>query len=370
MNNRKPTNLASIVLRLYRDNSGLFLRIILPVAIIAIIIDIALSFRFNTILDEDIQTGQKITTYLNTINGISPGISIPDSIRINGEDAAYSNTQDSVSWQLFPLPYVSYTNNNGLIWKWTPRFRVIYHAQNIILLLTFCPITLIVAKHLSPSRLPNSLSESKPISAQEAWGQTLKKVFTVLLASVLFLLIPDVGNLLYAAIVNWMPSIASHLPMSLMIFLMMSIRIYLLVTFSLYNPCLILENKSIFGIFRRSHALVSGVLFRYLGVYLFTAWIVSILTSILLGSILLLFSMFFSDLLPIREALTPLRFLTLFVGGNVEIILPNVASAVSTVFIIVIRGMIAALLVPVWVIVTTQLYLERTDMKPEIIQEA
>lgn len=370
MNHSKPTNLASIVLRLYRDNSGLFLRIILPVAIIAIIIDIALFFRFNTTLDVDIQTGQNITTNLNTINGISPGISVPDSNRINGEDAANSNTQKSVSWQLFPVPYVSSTNNNGLFWKWTPFFPVIYHAQHIFLLLTFCPLTLIVAKHLSTSRLSNPLSELQPISAQEAWRQTLKKVFTVLLASVLFLLIPDVGNLLYPVILNWIPSIVSHIPMSLMMFLMMSIKIYLLVTFSLYNPCLILENRSFFGIFRRSHALVSGVLFRYLGVYLFTAWIVSILTSILLGSILLLFSMFFSDLLPIREALSPLRFLTLFIGVNVEVLLPNVASAVSTVFIIVIRGMIAALLVPIWVIITTQLYLERTDMKPEIIQEA
>ena len=157
--------------------------------------------------------------------------------------------------------------------------------------------------------------EAAPPTAREMWRQTGRKAFTVLGTFLLFMLIVDVVANLYALILWLMPSLNWMLFMGLTFPLMMVLHIYLFVTLSLYNPCLILENNSIVGVFRRSHALVSGARLRFFGIYFLTGWIASIITSVLFGAALLVFSVFIPDLAPIREALFPLKFLTLFIGG-------------------------------------------------------
>ena len=57
--------------------------------------------------------------------------------------------------------------------------------------------------------------------------------------------------------------------------------------------------------------------------------------------------------------LTPLRFLSLFIGGNVEVLLSDKLGFLPTISILIVRGIVAALLVPLWAIVTTHLYNER-----------
>ena len=146
----------------------------------------------------------------------------------------------------------------------------------------------------------------------------------------------------------------------------MAFHVYFLVTLSLCNPCLILENRSIIGVFLRSHALVSGARLRFL----LTGWIASVITSVLLGIALLVFSVFVPDLALVRDALPPLKFLSLFVGGDIEIVLPQLLSVPTTVAIFVVKGLITSFLVPIWAILTTLLYLERVSVKPDALKEA
>ena len=187
----------------------------------------------------------------------------------------------------------------------------------------------------------------------------------------IFILLIDVVANLYVLVLLLMPSLGRILPFELRSFLITVSNvsyIYFLVTLSLYNPCLILENNSIIGIFRRSHALVSGARLRFFGIYLLTGWIASVITSVLLGIALLAFSMFISDLTQVREALPPLKFLSLFIGGDVEIVLPQLLSVPTTVAILVVKGLIATFLVPIWAILTTRLYLERVDVQTDTIK--
>ena len=106
---------------------------------------------------------------------------------------------------------------------------------------------------------------------------------------------------------------------------------------------------------------------RFFGVYLLTGWVASIVTSVLLGAVLLVFSTFISELGPVRDALSPLRFLTLFIGGDVEVVLPQLLNVPATVAILIVKGLIATFLVPIWAILTTHLYLERADAVKEAI---
>ena len=112
---------------------------------------------------------------------------------------------------------------------------------------------------------------------------------------------------------------------------------YFLVTMSLYNPCLIFENNSIIKVFRRSHALVRGVRWRFLGIYLLTGWLASVISSVLTGVALLVFSVFIPDLAAVREALSPLKFLTLFIGADIEVVLPQLLSVPTSVAIHIVK---------------------------------
>ena len=109
-------------------------------------------------------------------------------------------------------------------------------------------------------------------------------------------------------------------------------------------------------------------------------WIASVVTSVLrkafsvfiasFGIVLLVFSVFVPDLALVRDALPPLKFLSLFVGGDIEIVLPKLLSVPTTVAIFVVKGLIATFLVPIWAILTTLLYLERVSVKPDALNEA
>ena len=113
-----------------------------------------------------------------------------------------------------------------------------------------------------------------------------------------------------------------------------------------------------------------GARLRFFGIYLLTGWIASVLTSVLLGITLLVFSVFVPDLAQIRDALSPLKFLSLFVGGDIEVVLPKLLNPLVTVVILIVKVLIATFLVPIWAILTTLLYLERVNVKPDTLKEA
>ena len=368
MPNDQPTNLAGTIITLYRNHCGLFWRIMMPVAVIAIILEIALFFynipRFEKYL-KGLRTREvyTVTSNVNTVSGIHSTIADPPANLITD-----TRSSPGVAWRLYPIPYFSSTNTEGITWKWELNFRSLDYNRLIFLLLTLCPLSLAVA------RISGSSGVSGPPTAREMWGRTGRRAFTVFLAFLLFtLIILDVVANLYGLVLWLVPSLDRMLPFQLTSFLMTVSNvshIYFLVTLSLYNPCLILENRSIVGIFRRSHALVSGARLRFFGIYFLTGWIASVVTSALLGATFLIFSLFVPDLAHVRDALPPFKFLSLFIGGDIEVVLPQLLSVPVTVAILIVKSLIATFFVPVWAILTTLLYLERVGVESNALKEA
>lgn len=366
MVDNRRANLARTIFRQYRGNFGLLWRIMLPIAIIAIVLEIVVFFqsvtRFEKNIDETFrESGYTTVSNVGTISSVHPTISLPK------KDAATETSEPIVSWGI--LQFTS-TESGGITWLWGLNFRSFDYSPLILLLLTLCPLSLAVARISRGSTSQASVS----LTARDIWRQTGRKFLGVLGASLFFVLITDIGTYLYLAIL-WavrayrpLHESLSDLGVSLYLFgILVLLRCYFLVTLSLYNPCLILENTSIVGIFRRSHALVSGARLRFFGVYLLTGWIASVMTSVVLGAVLLAFSVFIPELAQVREALSPLRFLTLFIGGDIEVVLPQLLSVPVTVAILIVKGVIATFLVPIWAILTTHLYFERVDATKEAV---
>ena len=360
------TSLAGTIVTLYRNHGGLFWRIIMPVAIIAIILDIVLFFYSVSRLEQDMNDSVNrpvgtVTANVNTISGIHPTIT----------DVSANTRSSGVSWQFYLIPSFHSTDDKGITWRWELNFRSFEYSLLILLLLTFCPLSLAVARISRDAQATDIVQDPTSLTAREMWRQTGRKAFMVFAAFLIFILLIDVIANLYGLVLLLMPSLGRILPFELTSFLITVSNvsyIYFLVTLSLYNPCLILENNAIIGVFRRSHALVSGVRLRFFGIYLLTGWIASVITSVLLGIALLVFSVFIADLAQVREALPPLKFLSLFIGGDIEIVLPQLLSVPTTVAILIVKGLIATFLVPIWAILTTRLYLERVDVQTDAIK--
>ena len=362
MTDNQRTNLAKTIVKLYYTHWALFWRIMLPVAIVAIAWHILQIFQLTAQLEEHVSGAPSLPNprVYTVVSGISTayGTQADFSTNLNTDTSSSSRLQ----WQLYPIPYFGITNNERMTWKWEPNFLGLPNTPLILLLLTLSPLSLAIARIARDTQI----NDSTPLTAREMWRQTGRKALTVFAAFLIFTLIVDVGNYLYILIAWLIPSL-DRLPMALTFILTMGPHIYFLVMLSLYNPCLILEDNSIIGIFRRSHTLVSGARLRFFGIYLLTSWIASVITSVLLGAALFVFSIFIPDLVQMRVALFPLKFLLLFIGGDIEVVLPQLLSTPLTIAILVVKGLVVTFIVPTWGILTTHLYLERTGVKPDPI---
>ena len=363
MTDNQRTNLAKTIVKLYYTHWALFWRIMLPVAIVAIVWHILQIFQLTAQLEEHVSGAPSLPNprVYTVVSGISTayGTQADFSTNLNTDTSSSPRLQ----WQLYLIPYFGITNNERITWKWEPNFLGLPNTPLILLLLTLSPLSLAIARIASGTQI----NDSTPLAAREVWRCVGRKALTVFAAFLLFTLIVDVGNYLYL-IISWlMHSQAWTFPFEFefMLFLQIVPHIYFLVMLSLYNPCLILEDNSILGIFRRSHTLVSGARLRFFGLYLLTSWIASVITSVLLGAALFVFSIFIPDLAQMRVALFPLKFLLLFIGGDIEVVLPQLLSTPLTIAILVVKGLVVTFIVPIWGILTTYLYLERSGVKPD-----
>ncbi|RKU23012.1 hypothetical protein C6503_03295 [Candidatus Poribacteria bacterium] len=368
MADNRRANLARTIFTQYQDNFGLFWRIMLPIAIIAIVLEVVVFFQSVTRVEKYIDATFRENVYttvgnVSTISGVYPTISL------SKKDAS----AEYVSWRILPIPYFTSTESDGITWLWGLNFRSFDDSPLILLLLTLYPLSLAIARIARGS----ASEASVPLTVRDIWRSTGRRALAVFGAALLFVLIVDVGGYLHITIdiaVSWLTKVyqplhrvSDWLTHPYVYVIIPLLRCYLLVTLSLYNLCLILENNSIVGIFRRSHALVSGARLRFFGIYLLTGWIASVMTSVVLGAVLLAFSVFIPDLAQVRDALLPLRFLTLFIGGDIEVVLPQLLSVPVTVAILIVKGLIATFLVPIWAILTTHLYFERVDVIKEAV---
>ena len=379
MTDNRPIKLARTIFTQYREHWGLFWRIMIPVAIVAIPLNITIFFWRSSSVGNPLDNDKyKITSRVGTGIGAHPTFLVSE--RDTPEDTSEKVMKDpvyppGVHWMLLPLPYFSSTNDAWVTWRWRLSFRSVPHGPYnslALLLLTLCPLSLAVACISRGSEGSSVVQDLVPITAREAWRQTGRKVLTVLGASVLFVLIifgiDKAGHYLTDVIFDLIYPLVGKMSVefwtilfSLVWVLFMCLQFYFMATMSLYNLGIIFENRSIIGAFRRSHALVSGARWRFFGIYLLTGWIASVIASVLFGAALLVLSVFIPELVPVREALSPLIFLSLFIGSDVQVVLPELLSAPVMVAIFVVSGLITTFLVPIWAILTTHLYFQRVD---------
>ncbi len=363
MADNQRLNLARTIVKLYWTHWALFWRIMLPVAIVAIGLNVAQNFRLDMLFEKTITIGNMPPSYPNghvfiPVSSISTAYGTHSTVQSSSTNlTTNASVSPRLQWRLYPIPNFEITNNEGMTWKWEPDFLGLHYTPLILLLLTFSPLSLAVARIVRDTQI----KDSTPLAAREMYRHTGRKTLTLFAAFLFFILIVDVGNYLYILILWLIPPLDRYLDLTFILTFVP--HIYFLVTLSLYNPCLILEDNSIIGIFRRSHALVSGAGLRFAGIYLLTSWIASIIISVLLGTALLVFSIFIPDLAQIRVALFPLKFLILFIGGDIEVVLPQMLSTSVTMVVHVVKGLAVTFLVPIWAILTTHLYLERSEVK-------
>ncbi|MCG9126546.1 hypothetical protein JT359_02990 [Candidatus Poribacteria bacterium] len=396
MDKPKPTKLPSLILSLYKNNFGLFLRIMLPVAFIAIILNISLYYyqvsrieQVNTDLQKTngnrafqlnqnnaAQQEYTVSVILNTNIGITPIPSFDylfrDFMPNSGNRThptskkIYIQEYQNVIEQFLPYP-INYRKYNGITRTYSSNFTTIVYSPLILLIFTLCPLSLAMAHKLPESQIGDiSPMISSPNSALSVWKHTLTKILKVIIVPILFILIVEASQIIYLISLYTFPN-STIIPRKTIYLIILMATIYFCITLSLYNQCLIFQNLSIIEIFKRSHALVKGVRLKFLSIFLITALVASIISSVFMGSSLLLLSYCFPKLAPIRDALPPLKFISLFIGGNASGILPNMLGILPTVLILLAKGIVTVLLVPFWAIVTTLLYNDRIDLKPEAI---
>ena len=97
--------------------------------------------------------------------------------------------------------------------------------------------------------------------------------------------------------------------------------------------------------------------------YLLLALVTMVVTSTILSLTLLVFSLTAPEFAPLREVLLSAKFLTLFVGGYARISFESMPSFWIVGVAILVNTLVNAVIAPVWAILTTHLYMERTAIR-------
>ena len=303
--------LISTIFRCYRKNFGLFWRIMLPMIIFNFLFNIAENFSESYVTPENLW-----------LFDTASGLSVSDSPKSTGVD-----------W--------------GMIFG--------FHAFNIgFLWLAMCPLIFAIVER----------RRNVEVTSRSAWRRVRSHAGAILRA---FFLLYFLGALALLGFLILTLKIFPDVPDSpfgsslcLGLFLIVGVLIYWSVNWSLYNQSIIIEDHtSAAASFRRSSELLRGVWGQAFGMCLLLALVTMVMTSMILGIALLLFSFTVPEFAPLREVLLSVKFLTLFVGGYARISFES-APSFWTVGIMVLMNILAnAVMAPVWAILTTQLYRER-----------
>ena len=306
--------LISTIFRCYRENFGLFWRIMMPVIIFSFLFNIAENFSESYVTPENLW-------HFDTASGLSVG----DSPKSTGVD-----------W--------------GMIFG--------FHAFNIgFLWLAMCPLIFAIVER----------RRNVEVTSRSAWRRVRGHAGAILRA---FFLLYFLGALALLGFLILTLKIFPNVPDSpfgsslcLGLFLIVGVLIYLAVNWSLYNQIIITENqRSTIASLRRSSELVRGIWGQAFGMYLLLALVTMVFTSTILGFVLLLFSLTIPEFAPLREVLLSVKFLILFVGGYARISFESMPSFWAVGVMSLVNTLVNAVVAPVWAILTTHLYMERTTI--------
>ena len=303
--------LISTIFRCYRENFGLFWRIMIPLIIFSLL------FESGTTLSDSFFGSEDLWQF-----DTARGLFVNKDPRSTG-----------VNWG---MTFGFHSFSIGLLW------------------LTMCPLTFTIIQR----------RRDMEVTVRDVWRRTRRKTGSILGASFLLYLL-GIGGLLpflflTLKIIPNIPDSPYGSSLCLGLFLIVGVVIYFGVNWSLYNQSIIMEDRMAIAALRRSSELIRGAWGRAFGMYLLLALVTMVFTSVLLGLTLLVFSLTVSEFAMLREVLLSAKFFTLFFGGYARISFENAPSFWTVAVIIMVNTLVHTLLAPVWAILTTHLYMERT----------
>ena len=306
----------------YRNHFGLFWRIMLPVIIVCLILNITGFLFFKMAVPEAQWT-------FSTLKGIG---------------AHSSSTLDRSRGT--PQPTLEPTGVVSGVGFSASSFHIGF------LWLVMCPLAFIIVHH----------RRGVNVTFSEVWQHTLRKTLSILSGCVLLGALVLGINLIAFPLMLLIGETSIGFPASIFLFVLIpSVPIaYFTVKWSLYNQGIIIENLSTITAFRRSSELVRGAWGQFFSMYLLLALVTMVFTTAVLGLTLLLFSVVSPEFAPLREVLQSGKYLSLFFGGYAKITLES-APIWAIGVMVAVNTLIHAILAPIWASLTTQLYIERTD---------
>ena len=310
----------SAIFRCYRDNFWRFWRIMLPFVVLGFLFHFGeslLESRFDSVSDP------KNLWRFDTARGLA----VSEYPR---EDVIASGSV--VSGMTFSFHSFSI----GFLW------------------LAICPLTFVIVRSYRGAE----------VTMRRVWQRTRPKIGAMLRGFVLLYALAGLGLFAFLLLTSGslpMPAVPNASSLCLGLFLISVVLIYFGVNWSLYNQIIIIEDQRLaIEAMRRSSTLVRGVWGRTFGVYLLLGLVTTVFTSVVLGLTLLVFSLTVPEFAPIQKVLLSPEFFTLFLGGYARISFESAPNFWTVGVMVMVNTLVHAVLVPVWAIVTTHLYLERT----------
>ena len=309
--------LVSRIFRDYRNNLGLFWRVMLPLIIINFLLFMGMFLLASPEMQWTMSTAGSLAAHTSSSESAPPV---------------------GIAWGM----QFGTSTHIGLLW------------------LAMCPLIFTIVQRRNGIEL----------TFKAVWQQTLRKAVPILgiafLIGILMLSIPVILGLLLFELSpkeitpSSTPTLFFVFACFIVVWFLFSL--YYFVKWSLYNQGIMIENLSAIGALRRSSALVRGrTWWRFFGIYLLLSYGATVLTSLLLGLTIVSLSFAVPEFIPMREILLPQRFIRFLFLGYAKITLENAPNFWTIGAIVSVYTLVYAIMAPVWASLTTHLYMERVD---------
>lgn len=322
----QQSGLMSTIFREYRNQFGLFWRVMLPLIVVSLLFIVVALLLF-------LKFGSSESQWIfSTSDGSSRTIK-------STFDLSSGTSQSS-------------TQSVGVHWKISFTALTLYPKLGF-LWLAMCPLAFVIVQY----------RRGVNVTFRTSWQRTLRRTGPILGVWILLWLL---GSGIFGAGVLLMLALPGFPPL-LMPFLFMIPVAYFVAKWSLYHQSIIIENLSAIAALRRSSELVRGTWGRLIGIYLLFAWTSAVITTALLSLTVLLLSFATPEFEMVREALLSAQFFTLLWGSFPEITLDSPPSFWVLAVLGIATTLIDAILAPIWALLTTHLYMERAGIQQDTV---